>query len=657
MRSSRFVVAETVFWAVVIAVGSTVAGTPALAQTPQETPVEIVALELTGAPDAPVLQVAGAAGVEWSGEFDASGVLALEFPNTVPGPAVGSIARERGLVAAVEIGFSVPGGRPTTTVSVIGRRAFRYEQRAAAGALELVLRPAGAGAAAGTIETAGAETPAHDRDDRDELRRRLAGAENREKVARDRVTELATEVDRLRSELEGAGGNAAADRRRVAELETALAESERRRAEAAADLAMAQGERDERLARLESEVTAASETRDRLERELAQSRTRLAEVEAANTELLQAREKAIDNASEEASSARLLLARAPAILGVDEFVVVDGVTPCLNLREDPSRTGEIVDCLPSGTPFSVVDLAPDWLRARLGDDREGWVAVDFVESRAERERSSERRRNEETTAALERVTSERDAAVARLDELTGVEARLLETEEALARVSGERDAAQERLSESEERIDALTADEERSRSELEQRLEEADRERAELAARWNLAATELEQSEARVTDLEETIRVAAERSVSDQTELDRALARIAAVERNRAELALRLSAAETEPDEPETGPGADEAASERLAERSTEEVDGGGEVTAARVSGETFVAEKFVHRQPDGERARTSGRSDSGAGPGARNGTGGTTAPAVARTGPLGHASAHRPGCFHPPERGLFGGV
>lgn len=543
MRSTRLAVAQAAFFVVL----STAAGTPAPAQ---ETPAEIAELELTGTPDTPVLRVLGAAGLEWSAALDASGVLALEFPDSVPGPAVGSISRERGLVAAVEIGFSVPNGRPTTTVSVIGRRAFRYEERTAAGALELVLSPAEGG---GTVapEVAGAEIPA---DDREELTRRLEAAEDREKTARNRVAELAAEVDRLRSE-----------------HESALAESERRRTEAAADLAMARGEGDERLARLESEVAAAVASRDRLRRELAQSRGRVAEVEAANAELLRANESSIESANQEASSARLLLARAPAILGVEEFVVADDVTPCLNLRASPARTGEIVDCLPAGTPFSVVDFAPDWLRGRLGDGREGWVAVDFVESRAERERSSERRRNEETAAALERVTTERDAAVARLTELKGVEARLLATQETLARITEERDAAQERLGESEESAGAVVAELEaalaagkRNRSELEQRLEEADRERAELAARRNLAATELEQSQVRVAELEEALRLVGEQSASDQAELNQALARVAALERNRDELALRASAAELEPDELTTSPQPEEVAREPL---------------------------------------------------------------------------------------------
>ena len=121
-----------------LAVALVILATPLPAQ---EVPAEITRLELAAPAEAPMLRVRAGQQLEWSGEFDDSGMLVLRFPDSVPGPAVGSISRTTGLVSAVEVGFSVPGGRPTTTVSILGRRAFRYEARPTADGLELALLP------------------------------------------------------------------------------------------------------------------------------------------------------------------------------------------------------------------------------------------------------------------------------------------------------------------------------------------------------------------------------------------------------------------------------------------------------------------------------------------------------------------------------------
>ena len=62
-------------------------------------------------------------------------------------------------------------------------------------------------------------------------------------------------------------------------------------------------------------------------------------------------------------------------------VVVD---TCLRVREEPSRYGEVLDCLPNGVVLDTDDYTYDyydymgWMRVRTADGREGWASADYL---------------------------------------------------------------------------------------------------------------------------------------------------------------------------------------------------------------------------------------------------------------------------------------
>lgn len=62
----------------------------------------------------------------------------------------------------------------------------------------------------------------------------------------------------------------------------------------------------------------------------------------------------------------------------------------LNVREAPSTQGEIVTTAKRGTALSVLKDGDEWLKVRLGDGREGWVAERFVGTQAETKKSVKR---------------------------------------------------------------------------------------------------------------------------------------------------------------------------------------------------------------------------------------------------------------------------
>ncbi|MDX1502308.1 MAG: SH3 domain-containing protein [Thermoanaerobaculia bacterium] len=53
--------------------------------------------------------------------------------------------------------------------------------------------------------------------------------------------------------------------------------------------------------------------------------------------------------------------------------------PCLNLRREPRLDAPILTCLPRGAMVVAVDSRQGWLRLRLPDGQQGWVAERFLE--------------------------------------------------------------------------------------------------------------------------------------------------------------------------------------------------------------------------------------------------------------------------------------
>jgi uncharacterized protein YgiM (DUF1202 family) len=54
----------------------------------------------------------------------------------------------------------------------------------------------------------------------------------------------------------------------------------------------------------------------------------------------------------------------------------------LNVRSEPSTEGEVVSQAKRGTALTVVTDGEEWLKVRLADGREGWVAERFVGAQA-----------------------------------------------------------------------------------------------------------------------------------------------------------------------------------------------------------------------------------------------------------------------------------
>jgi hypothetical protein len=50
------------------------------------------------------------------------------------------------------------------------------------------------------------------------------------------------------------------------------------------------------------------------------------------------------------------------------------VLPFVNLRQGPSMDSKIISVLKKGTKLTVLEEKVGWLRVRLGDGTEGWVA-------------------------------------------------------------------------------------------------------------------------------------------------------------------------------------------------------------------------------------------------------------------------------------------
>ncbi len=82
-------------------------------------------------------------------------------------------------------------------------------------------------------------------------------------------------------------------------------------------------------------------------------------------------------------------AQAPAAEQVTGTVRV--TASALNVRREPSGDAEVVTQVKRGTVLSVLRRDESWVKVRLADEREGWVAARFVSSDAKTRAAAVRR--------------------------------------------------------------------------------------------------------------------------------------------------------------------------------------------------------------------------------------------------------------------------
>ena len=76
----------------------------------------------------------------------------------------------------------------------------------------------------------------------------------------------------------------------------------------------------------------------------------------------------------------LVVLAAPVLGQLSEpHVVRDTAAPCLRVRPSPTIDAPEFECIPPGTPVTVVNVVPFWREIRLSDGRLGWAAKKFLE--------------------------------------------------------------------------------------------------------------------------------------------------------------------------------------------------------------------------------------------------------------------------------------
>ena len=78
-------------------------------------------------------------------------------------------------------------------------------------------------------------------------------------------------------------------------------------------------------------------------------------------------------------------AQAIEVEEVDTTVEIGGIwtvqswaNPCLNFRPQPRIWSSPLDCLSPGKTMEQIGLDGDWMKVRLSDGREGWVASTYL---------------------------------------------------------------------------------------------------------------------------------------------------------------------------------------------------------------------------------------------------------------------------------------
>ena len=548
-------------------------------------PVEIEAVGLRQAQDGVDLLIDAERAVVWRSERQADGALVILIDHSVPGPEALDLNPRTGLVAAVEVGFSIESGTPMSRIVVRGRRPFVDEIVGEGDLITVQLR-----SGEPSIRTAAAQ-PQETRPPQPEPRRQLPvrGAATVESPADRELVQARQKIERLTSEQEGlqealtqARSQTETFRQRAAALHedrlqlVAQLREARERLDGQTNGNATTGEDAARTRELEGLLNSARQEGESLRRQLAQAQQAVVRLEEAarsnqqqdsesarirgqldttRNELVVARQNAAtaqETAREEAGRrkqaedrARLMaeqldqaqrdlqaaeqtasaaaqsvgeralerridelqraeatmrswLMRAPSVLGAGTLRVSDNVSPCLNVRPQPTTTGKTLDCAPPGTEVEVLNMRPDWLRVRLPNTKEGWVAQRFLQpvgrvgrteyaalERRNQELSeqlqaaaAERREQTERIEALARNQQEMDEIRRALDEANAGASKLREERDSLAqqvaeaaaeRVAASRGAGQ--LAALREELDGLQRDRDRLQQQLQQEIE------------------------------------------------------------------------------------------------------------------------------------------------------------------------------------------
>lgn len=402
-------------------------------------PVEVVDVDLRTSESAATIVLRTQEPAQWTAEAGGR-KLVVFLPRTVPGPSALDRSSRAGLVSLVEVGFAVPGGVPTTRITVHSRKPFEHEIEGAPTGLTIRLAAAGAGNPE-PVQTPPNESgaPAVEAPAQDDLEEALQENE----LLRRRMAELHADRLELRNSLEearrqAAGASDEASKARVDELEL--------------ENARLLGE----IERRDEELLTSRQTIERLAADAGDTSSN--ELEARLADSLQREEALAEQLSRSRSDSanlRAWLARAPEILQATRFSVGPGES-CLPLRPEPAGTSAVLECLPVGAPLEALSFRPDWLRVRTAEGKEGWVlAARATPARPEVEDL------ERTVAALRReLEAQQDAApVADATEVAELEQRA--SREASARASAEAAlaSARDRIEQLEQDLSRLGQDE------------------------------------------------------------------------------------------------------------------------------------------------------------------------------------------------------
>ncbi len=161
----------------------------------QEYPIEVRGVTLRTTDDSGSVELETEQSVEWSAEAGDRD-LVLYLPRTVPGPDALDRSSRAGLISLVEVGFAVPEGVPTTRITVHLRKSFEQEVERTGGGLAVRFRAA-EGRSGVAVEAQPPSEPATAPDDGARIRR-----ENED--LRRRVGELHEDRLKLRESLEEA---------------------------------------------------------------------------------------------------------------------------------------------------------------------------------------------------------------------------------------------------------------------------------------------------------------------------------------------------------------------------------------------------------------------------------------------------------------------
>ncbi len=111
------------------------------AEAPATAPLELTGIEVReGAPGA-VVELVSNEPLVWTSFRDADGRVVVELPNAMPGPAVGDMEPDDGLVESIRVTQEAGGRRPITRLVITTRESVEHTLRADGNLLTLELEP------------------------------------------------------------------------------------------------------------------------------------------------------------------------------------------------------------------------------------------------------------------------------------------------------------------------------------------------------------------------------------------------------------------------------------------------------------------------------------------------------------------------------------